>query len=94
MITHEAVRVEKPSASIAKFIENGELMCKIDPNHANLLKNLGIFFLLPGGVSLFTGKTYFKRIIERAEEPTSFFIVPCIYLVFGGIILIATHTCS
>ena len=69
-------------------------MCKIDPNNVSLLKNFGIFFLLCGGVSLVTGKTYCKRMIERSEEPASFYLVSGIYIVFGAVILIATHTCS
>jgi hypothetical protein len=39
-----------------------------------MLKTFGSVLLVAGVVSVMSGKTYFRRVIDRAEEPGQFWV--------------------
>ena len=68
-------------------------MCKIDPNNIGMLRNFASVLLLVVFFSIITGKTYFKRIIARTDEPTSFWATVLMYFLLGMMIGIGTYVC-
>ncbi len=69
------------------------MMCKIAPNHVGMLRFLGSVFLMCAFVSIVSGKTYYKGVIIRSEEPLAFWIAVGAYLILGTFILLGTHIC-
>ena len=47
-------------------------MCEVSPENLALLKLFGSAMLVAGAFSLLTGKTYFRRVIDKRDEPFTF----------------------
>lgn len=62
----------------------------IDPEHVPLMRFFGSVLLLGGIASLYNGKTYFRRIIDKAEEPINFWFITLFLVGFGSFCLLGT----
>ncbi len=69
-------------------------MCRIHHNNIGSLRNLSALFLLGVFLSILSGKTYCKRIVARADEPASFWVIVLLYFFLGSFILLGTHLCQ
>lgn len=47
-------------------------MCEVKPENVRMLQYFGSVMLVGGLVSSFTGKTYFRRVIDRYKEPFNY----------------------
>jgi len=47
-------------------------LCAINPDHVGLVRSLGAVFMFALITSLITGKAYFRRVIDREEEPAAY----------------------
>ena len=55
--------------------------CYVTPENGGLLKLFGNFLAMAVVLSLLTGKTYYRRLISKNEEPFNFwFTVGCLNL--------------
>ena len=50
-------------------------VCTIKPQHIGPLKAFGTVLLIGAVISLITGKTFFRRIISKEDEPGKFWSV-------------------
>lgn len=69
------------------------MICKVDPDHIAILRNVAAVFLLCAFFSIALGKTYCKRTIVRIEEPVSFWVTVFIYFLLGTMMLLGTYVC-
>ncbi len=69
------------------------LMCKINPEHLQMLRLFGGAFLVFGAVSIYLGATYYRRVIRRSEEPVSYWANVTGLLLIGGLSLAGTVFC-
>lgn len=68
-------------------------MCKVSPEHIGLLRTFGAVFLIAGIVSIFSGVTYFRRIIRKDEEPFAFWCNAGSLMLLGSGMLLGTWIC-
>lgn len=68
-------------------------MCSVDPANVNLLTNFGTFMFVAGIVSLVTGTTYYRGIINRFDEPYRFWSNTIGLLLIGSMTLLAVWLC-
>lgn len=58
--------------------------CTVAPQHAGVLQVLALAALAGAAVSMFTGTTYFRRLVRREDEPLAFWAnVACLALLGG-----------
>lgn len=69
-------------------------VCKVQPNHIGMLRNLACVFLLGAFLSVLSGRTYCKRTIIRRNEPAAFWSAVLAYFLLGISILIGISVCQ
>lgn len=68
-------------------------MCKISPEHVQMLRLFGGAFLIFGLASIYLGATYYRRVIRRSEEPMSYWGNVTALLMIGGLSLAGALFC-
>jgi hypothetical protein len=58
-----------------------------------MLMSFGALLVAAGVVSLITGKTYYRRVIQRRDEPLLFWCGAVGLLTIGGLCLIGLAVC-
>ena len=64
----------------------------IDPSHVTLVRSFGFALSVGGILSLTSGKTYYRRVILKVEEPMMYWLNTIFLLGFGSFLVIASFT--
>ncbi|MGD9601535.1 MAG: hypothetical protein AB7V59_06970 [Gammaproteobacteria bacterium] len=68
-------------------------MCQVSPDNVPLLSAFGTVFFAGGILSVLTGRTYFRGVVARAEDPFGFWSAVIGLLLIGGLCLVGVGVC-
>lgn len=68
-------------------------MCQVSPDHVAMLTAFGWLFFGGGVVSILTGRSYFRGVIARDDDPFGYWSAVFCLLLVGGACLLGLAVC-